>query len=398
MVISMTAAFRCPGPDPQGVVDPSAGGGGAEPGTGGAAPECPENDVDDDQDGYTEAEGDCDDCNPAVHPGAAELATLPGDEAIDDDCDGETDEVDDCEPNEQGPGVSALEAAGAMELCSPQKQGGWGLLEAEFVHLSGDPASGTIDMQRAVTEKFGAVFGPRRGQRMLVLSTGIALDATHNDTCLQGSCGDPNAAAQAPSGFPKGLPGCASGEDIYDDVALNVVVRPPPNATGFRFHTNFLTHEYPTSVCSLFRDQFVALLTPQPATWASPNMVFDDIGLPPSADFMPFPHCDPERIESWAALCEEPCPESPFPYCPLDAGALQNTGFGLDMASNYPAGGATGWLETRVPLVLDEDTIEIRFMIADTEDAFQDSTVLIDGFTWLGASMDLDEEPVTTPE
>jgi hypothetical protein len=43
--------------------------------------------TDDDLDGYTESEGDCNDGEPAVHPGAAELPN-----GVDDDCDGVTDE------------------------------------------------------------------------------------------------------------------------------------------------------------------------------------------------------------------------------------------------------------------------------------------------------------------
>jgi len=43
---------------------------------------------DDDRDGYTEAEGDCDDGDPLVHPGAEERCN-----AFDDDCDGWPDVV-----------------------------------------------------------------------------------------------------------------------------------------------------------------------------------------------------------------------------------------------------------------------------------------------------------------
>ena len=56
--------------------------GGDKPGdTGGFAP------VDADGDGYTEAEGDCDDADAAVNPGAAEVCN-----GADDDCDGDIDE------------------------------------------------------------------------------------------------------------------------------------------------------------------------------------------------------------------------------------------------------------------------------------------------------------------
>ena len=44
---------------------------------------CPE-DIDDDGDGFTENQGDCDDTNAAVYPGAAEIC---GD-GVDQDCDG----------------------------------------------------------------------------------------------------------------------------------------------------------------------------------------------------------------------------------------------------------------------------------------------------------------------
>ena len=48
------------------------------------------NDVDDDGDGFTENQGDCDDSNSTMYPGAEEFCNN-----ADDDCDGEIDDPDD---------------------------------------------------------------------------------------------------------------------------------------------------------------------------------------------------------------------------------------------------------------------------------------------------------------
>ena len=72
--------------------DAGAGGGLFDievPGEDGAQGGLPIN-VDQDGDGYTPAEGDCDDDRPAVHPGATEICNN-----IDDDCNGKIDDLDD---------------------------------------------------------------------------------------------------------------------------------------------------------------------------------------------------------------------------------------------------------------------------------------------------------------
>jgi hypothetical protein len=55
--------------------------------SGGVCQGVPWNTVDHDGDGYSVADGDCDDTNPAVHPGATEIEN-----GIDDNCDGDIDE------------------------------------------------------------------------------------------------------------------------------------------------------------------------------------------------------------------------------------------------------------------------------------------------------------------
>ena len=398
MVVLVVAAFRCPGPDPLGGPAVGGGGSGAGPAVGGSdgeggEGECPDNDVDDDQDGFSESEGDCDDCNPNVHPGMAELGTLPGDEPVDDNCNGMIDEPLDCEPDTGTNNLSPTAAAHAIELCDAPQGGGWGLIGATFTHFDGTPLAGGTALQAAVTDLFGTVTPPT-GKRMLVLSTGVALDANDPNACPGDTCGIDGAGGLAPAGFPIGLPGCASGDLLHDDVALNVEIIAPPNARGFRFRTFYLTHEYPDAVCYEFRDQFVALLSPHPPSWGSSNVIFDDAGIPPSAEFARFPHCDPDGSTYWTAFCVDNCPSLPSPYCPEDTALLAGTGF-APVPDGVKGGGATGWLETTVPLD-DDDVIEIRFAIADTTDYVRDSTVLIDGFTWIGPP-NTGGVPVTTP-
>ncbi len=75
----------------------ASGGGASGGGDDGEEPDPA--DVDDDQDGYTENEGDCDDADPGVRPGQVD-----GCDGVDEDCDGEADEdapdEDPYEPND----------------------------------------------------------------------------------------------------------------------------------------------------------------------------------------------------------------------------------------------------------------------------------------------------------
>lgn len=77
----------------------AGGGGGGSGGTGGAGGGPDPLDVDDDEDGFTEREGDCDDADPGISPGQVD-----GCDGEDEDCDGDVDEdavdEDPYEPND----------------------------------------------------------------------------------------------------------------------------------------------------------------------------------------------------------------------------------------------------------------------------------------------------------
>lgn len=384
----MLAAFRCPGPDPQGDPDPFAATGGSG-GGGGPAMACDVGaDEDRDQDGWTVADGDCDDCDPTIHPDAAEVPTRGSDTPADENCDGNIDEPVSCEPSMNGPQITAEDAAHAIELCDRGDRA-WGLVSARFTRADGDtlPPGGNLYQQKAVSETFGNQLTPRAGDKMLVLSTGHALPGAQATCASSSSCGNVETVDDPPDSIAT-LAGCPVPTNIYDDIALEVKLRPPPNAGGFAFHTAYLTHEYPQSICSPFVDQFLALIEPKPGGWASANMVFDRHNMPPSVSFESFPHCDPSKTELWANLCPlmDGCPTLPDPFCDQGPALLSGTGFG-------DGGASTGWMETTVPLA-EEGEIQIRFLIYDTANIERDSTVLIDGFTWLARS-DLGNFPET---
>ena len=101
------------------------------------------NDVDDDGDGFTENQGDCDDRNPAVHPGAPDVCN-----GIDDNCDGVIDNgfdvgtacavgVGAC----RATGTKVCATSGTTTVCSATP----GAPQAERCNGIDDDCDGTVD-------------------------------------------------------------------------------------------------------------------------------------------------------------------------------------------------------------------------------------------------------------
>ncbi len=102
--------------------------------------------VDADGDGYTTCGGDCDDTNPAIHPGAPEICngiddTCDGriDEGFDQDGDGYTSCGGDC--NDADPAVHP----GAAEICDGIDDNCNGLIDEGFPDLDGDGWAACVD-------------------------------------------------------------------------------------------------------------------------------------------------------------------------------------------------------------------------------------------------------------
>ena len=382
----------------------------AGPASAGAGPDrepaCRSGQKDADRDGYAIQDGDCDDCNAAINPGALDIEGT----GVDEDCSGQADdELAACD-DDLNPGGDAELAAKALGICrttSTIATGAgrtWGLLAARFVYPDGTatslPPDAAMDCQapRGAPEPLShgilPVFGPnvvaRQGSSLLALSSGVARPGTHDLDAGRGQ--SPSGAftctrSRVPDGFPASSY-ATCGDDLwapegthdpssaYDGMALELELRAPTNARGISFDFNFYTFEYTQFVCSTFNDAFAALLySRSPSVPASRNIAFDGQGNPICVN------------NGFVEVCE------PFDYvgtrngqpftrsftCGYGTAELAGTGFDSEAFGGPHA--ATGWLTTRASIVGGEDFV-IRLAIWDAGDEWRDSTVLLDNFRW----------------
>lgn len=308
---------------------------------------------DQDQDGFTGAAGDCNDCDANANPDAVEVT---GDGA-DENCNGAIDEPPaPCDASIAIGDTDPLQAAAAIDLCQPSDGNRWGVVSASYLRAGGQPAP--PGLQTGILDGFGPNVQPRLGARMLALSSGHARSAQQPNPCGFLTCVMSGPGAPPP-GFPQDVPNCPGAPNINDDVALEVVLRAPSNATGYSFDFTFYTFEYPEWVCSDYNDQFIALIDPAPAGSIQGNISFDSQTNPVSVNIAHFDVC---------------------PGCAQGTTQLEGTGFG-----QWNDAGATGWLVTTAP-VGGGETFTMRLVIWDTGDQALDSTVLIDNFQWLADS------------
>jgi hypothetical protein len=368
-------------------------------GAGGAATSCSTDpNVDDDMDGFTEPE-DCNDCDANVNPGSIEVVvTEPGMNGMvpapsDEDCDGQVDNVLPlCDDNLALGDGDAMNGARAIDICQQASGNKWGVLSAEYVRANGSAAPKSA--QFGLLDAFGPNVKVQLGSRMLGLSSGHARTPGQNGACNTFEC-EGYGVGQAPPGFPQNAPNCEQSNVIQDDVGLQIKLRAPKNATGYKYLFKFYSFEFAEYVCTAYNDQYIALVNPPPMGSQNGNISFDKNTNPVSVNIAFFEVCNPNASD-FAAECNSGCPQKPNPYCPNGDAELVGTGFKDGWGEDA---GATVWLQSQAPIGGGEE-FTIRFAIWDTQDQVYDSTVLIDSFQWLatGGTVTVGTDEVPDPK
>ena len=324
--------------------------------------------IDDDGDGFTELEGDCDDEDINANPGAYDV---PGN-LHDEDCNGVVDDTTfHCDAGLALDDSDALNAARAIGLCHTATETGpeWGVISARWTLADGKDASPypSFPVGHGILDGFGSVVSVREGDKLLALSSGTARQP--GEVGYQDPGGFDKEYSSATSwGYEPTSPLC--GETApglpHDSIALELKIRVPTNAISATFDFNFFTYEFPTYICSEFNDYFVALLRPIPLGQTDPNISFDSDGNAISVNNALLRVCNAPQFAGGINFT-----------CPLGDAQLLDTGF--------EGHAATGWLRTTIDLgpgTTDDGVITLLFGVWDTEDGVLDSTVVIDNWKW----------------
>ncbi len=338
----------------------------------GCQPGTPDNGSDDDGDGYTDAQGDCNDCVADINPSAAEI----GSNSVDEDCDTQAPAVvPSCDGSLSLTSSSALDGARALGLCKVGVGVRWGALAAQYVQPNG--VASTNSAGYGLLPRFGAN-NPREGSAMLALSSGAAR-----------APGDPGYTAPRP-GLQKGytsafVPGLSTTTrhcnainfaQPYDGAALQLTIKVPSNADRMAFDFSFFSADWISGMCNSYNDQFAVTMKVDGSSAPAINLAPDELGDVMSVN------------STFMAACT--CPTAPTcsygiydVNCSLGSDLLSGTGFQTGELAGHSHGG-TGWLTSSVP-VTPGANITVTALIYDSGDGTYDSLALLDAFRFYRA-------------
>jgi hypothetical protein len=338
-----------------------------------------------DDDGFSVAEGDCDDFANSTNPGAFDI---PGN-GIDEDCkDGDASE-ESCDDALDVGSTDAFAAARAIELCAKADEDGkqWGVISARWTTANGvgEPNS---PLMHGLLPGLGGAFAPRAGKALLAISSGVA--RAPNQDGFTADCSDvfPSASNAFPdnfNGMSTSCPADAQATSVVDAVALELRVRMPTNATAMSFDSAFFTDEYPVFICSPFNDFFQVIVQPlRMGGGADGNVVFDLDGNAVSVNNSLLRACTPGNFGGKDFTCPlgfAPLMGTGFDDCSANGvgvfGGIFGGLFGGGMQPMDQYGASTGWLSTEMAVEPGE-VITLRFAIWDSGDSALDSLSLID--------------------
>lgn len=386
-----------------------SGGSAGTAGTGGSGPTCGDFSVDDDGDGTSENDGDCNDCNSMVNPGAAEIAG----NSFDDDCDGKPDEFDDdtkpCDSGLPLNDVGAEHAAKAIGMCDVDGVGDVKFLSSvDWVLADGSSPGPGVDMTKfhlghGLLDHLGNTF-PQQGFRMLGLSSGTARNKNEpgfvSRNYDKGYSGNPPLAFTGTSAACPGID--TPTTSVQDAVGIEFTITPPTNASGFEFVFNFMSYEWPQYICTSLNDAFWANLA-QGAT--DKNISFDGQGDAISVNTGLVTQCAcPSPMMGKCIASPDPMPNQPQkPFACTGVDLLQGTDF--DGSTNPQSimgwtNASTGWLKTTATIETGV-SFKLRFTVWDSgidqagvKDHKIDSTALVDGFKWRTGPIVNETKPV----
>ncbi len=344
--------------------------------------------VDDDGDGWTELQGDCNDCSKVVNPGAFDYAG----NGYDDDCDGTIDNP----PATCDSSLSLTSSAGddfakAIDLCtftSASATGSaktWGVINGTPKLVRADATSAPKAAQYGIMSYFGnsANDAAKKGSSLAVFSSGTARYTGQTSYVTpKGWCGsyDAQTTSTVPCGQSWNKGGCAAGTPGNDSSGLSLQVRVPTNAQCMSFRFHYFSSEYPEWVCTAYNDAFIAMLTSKqmaPGTGCCGTSPSTECNISYGANFAP--------VSVNNNLFS-------VPGCTNCTSAILS-GTGYDGTCNgFIKGGSTGWLYSYAP-VSPGEIATFHTSVWDTGDHVWDSTVILDDWEWYPGACSIGTSP-----